>query len=382
MAGTTAQALDERSWWKLGGDGWRTVLRNTGQEFKDDEVSNLAAVVTLRIVLALVPSLIAAVAIAAQVVSTADIQKLVEAAGDLIPGSARDFVEDALQTALQNLQEDETVALVISIGAGLFAASGAAAALINALNKAYDRKEDRGFVGLRLTSLGVIGALALALAGMFVAIVFGPTLLELVLPQEVLDSPLRLLIGLGRYVAAITILMLFFGFAFWFGPNRDRPKLRFLTPGAVLGVGGWLLLSFLFGLYVSFSQTYAATYGAFAGVIVLLVWLNYSFTVLLMGAELDHEIERYLAPDATEAPLGAAEHDIDVAHDNDEVTADMPRHPGLVAAAAGSGSGTTEGDSTDVKGSTAGLVVPPLQGVAAATPGAALAARAWRRFLR
>ena len=68
--------------------------------------------------------------------------------------------------------------------------------------------------------------------------------------------------------------------------------------------------------------------------------------------------------------------------DNDDVTADMPRHPGLVAAAAGSGAGTTEGDSTDVERSTVGLVVPPLQGVAAATPGAALAARVWRRFLR
>ncbi|WP_108666118.1 YihY/virulence factor BrkB family protein [Euzebya rosea] len=380
MAGTTAQALDERSWWKLGGDGWRTVLRNTGQEFKADEVSNLAAVVTLRIVLALVPSLIAAVAIAAQVVSTADIEAMVAAAGDLIPGSARDFVEDALQTALENLKEDGTVALIISIGAGLFAASGAAAALINALNKAYDRKEDRGFVGLRLTSLGVIGALALALIGMFVAIVFGPTLLELVLPQEVLDSPLRLLIGLGRYVAAITILMLFFGFAFWFGPNRDRPRLRFLTPGAVLGVGGWLLLSFLFGLYVSFSQSYAATYGAFAGVIVLLVWLNYSFTVLLMGAELDHEIERYLTADATAG--GDTGPDPTPAPALDAVTADMPRHPGLVGTRHGSSVGTTQRDQGDDEPSDGGLVVPPLQGVAAATPGAALAARAWRRFLR
>ncbi|MGI9017218.1 MAG: YihY/virulence factor BrkB family protein [Euzebya sp.] len=360
------------SWWKLGSAGWKAVLKNAGGEFKSDEVAYLSAVVTLRIVLALVPGLIAAVAIAAQVISTEDIRSLVTSAGDIVPSSAQGFVTDSLDKAIKGLAEKGIPALAVSIAVGLFTASSAAAALIYALNKAYDADEGRGFVGQRVASLGVIGGLVLALIGMFIVIVLGPTLLETLLPQQILDSPLSILITLGRYVAGITVLMLFFGFTFWFGPNRDRPKLRFLTPGAVLGVIGWLVLSYLFSLFVRLAGNYSATYGAFAGVIVLLVWLNYSFIVLLMGAELDHEIDKYLQ---RRQPVAAAPAIAPVL-DPDTVTQDMPRHPGLMAAT---------GDPDD---EAADQVAGPgrwrirLRGAAARTSGARLASTLWGKLGR
>lgn len=285
---------DQRSWWDLGVDGWKTVLVRTARQFGEDDIATQATAVTLRIVLAIVPSLIAGVAVAANVVSTQDITELVGSAQDVVPGSASEFVESSLNTALEKLQTDGILPLVASIAVGLFAANTAAAALVNALNSAFDVEEGRGFLGQRLTALGVIGASTIALVGMVVVVVLGPTLLEFVVPAAVLDSPVGALLTVGRYAAAVVILILFFGFCFWFGPHRDRPQLRFVTPGAVAGVIGWLVLSWLFNLYVQLSATYANTYGAFAGVMVLLIWLNYSFIVLLMGAELDHEIERHL----------------------------------------------------------------------------------------
>ncbi len=375
------------SWWDLSKEEWKAVLRSTLAEFKADKVPNLAAVVTLRLVLALIPGLIAGIAIAAQVISTEDIQRMVTSAGSVIPGSARAFVVDTLDGAISGLQEKGTIPLVISILAGLFAATGAAGALIEALNAAYDVEEGRGFVGQRVTALAVIAALALALIGMFVAIVLGPTLLELLLPQEVLDSPLSLLITLGRYVAGITILILFFGFAFWFGPNRDRPALHFLSPGAVIGVIGWLLLSWLFGIYVSVAGSYSATYGTFAGPIVLIVWLNYSFTVLLMGAELDHELNRMhpLEGDAT----AVAGEDPDASDpdtsdpdtwdpepaDLDAVDPDMPRHPGLVPPA----DDAQEDPDVGLRGP---VPTPVLVGAARHTPGGKVAGRLWGRISR
>lgn len=380
MTTTTADGTDH-SWWKLGKPTWKLILVRTATAFKDDEIPNLAAVVTLRLVLAMVPSLIAAVAIAAQVISTDDIQKLVANANSVVPGSAQEFVQRSLESAIDGLNEKGVSALIISIGVGLFAASGAAAALINALNRAYGVKEGRGFVGQRTVSLGVVGALALAMVGMFLAIVLGPTILEFLLPASIIESPLNILITIGRYVAGITILMLFFGFAFWFGPNRDRPTLRFLTPGAVLGVVGWLLLSYLFGLYVRLAGNYSATYGAFAGVIVLLIWMNYSFIVLLMGAELDDQIERQLdrlddMPDV-DVPLATVVADASSGSDFDAVDPDMPRHPGLVP---------SEGPpaAPDPRESTGRDAVLPgrIRGAAAQTVGARLARRIWGRLGR
>ena len=374
---TTAHHGEERSWWRLGRDGWRTVLKSTGSQFKADGVQNLAAVVTLRLVLALVPSLIAAVAISTFFISPSDIDSLVAQSQGFVPGDSREFVRETLERIVE--AEGGGVASIVGVLAGLFAATGAAVALIQALNTAYDVEEGRGFVGQRLTALAIVGALVVTLAGMFVALVFGPSLVDLLLPAAVTESPLRFLIALGRYAAAVALLMGFFGFVFRVAPNRPEHPLRILTPGAVLGVAGWLVLSWLFSLYVRIAGNYAA-YGAAAGIVILLIWLNYSFTVLLMGAELDNEIERHLGaaahrstdPARTDpAPTDPAR--TDPAHDDlDAVDPDMARHPGLVAptptprpAAAGRPRPT-----------------PRLVGAAARTSGAALAGRLWGRMAR
>lgn len=365
---------DGASWWRLGKDGWRTVLTRAGKEFSGDEVSNLAAVVTLRIVLSLVPSMIAAVAIAALVIDPSDIESLVASAESFIPESSQEFVTTQLTDIIAELRSGGVG--IAGVAGGLFAASGAAVALMHALNKAYDVKEERGFVGKRLGSLGVIAALVLALAGMFVAIVLGPSLLELVVPDRILDSPLSILITIGRYAAGISLLILFFGFVYWFAPNRDRPRLRLMTPGAVIGVVGWLLLSYLFSIYARVSGSYSATYGIFAGIIVLLVWLNYSFTVLLMGAEVDSEIEKYLQARVAEG--GRTPDQGEATEDLDAVDADMPRHPGLVQA----GGAPAEEEHHDPPAGPAGTGVPRLVGAAARTPGATVAARVWARVQR
>lgn len=359
---------DHPSWWRLGPGGWKAVLKATARQFKDDLVANLAAVVTLRLVLALVPSLIAAVAITTLFLTPADIEALVAQSEGLIPTDSRQFVTDVLGRAVQN--ESGAVASIVGVLVGLFAATSAAAALIQALNTAYDAEEGRGFVGQRLVALMIVGALFVALAGMFISLVVGPSLVDLLLPQAITDSPVSILITVGRYLGAVIILILFFEFVFRVAPNSERPPLGLPTPGAVAGVVGWMLLSYLFSLYVRIAGNYDA-YGAAAGIVILLIWLNYSFTVLLMGAELDHEIEKHLM---VRDPKGM--HDAIAGEDPDDVDPDMPRHTGLVGARVVSTAAPIQ------RTGRAPLPPPRLSGVAARTVGASLASRLWGRIGR
>jgi membrane protein len=370
---TTTSAPDERSWWKLG-DDWRPILKRTMAQFKDDAVPVLAAAVTLRIVLSLVPALIAAVAIAAQFVSPGDIERLVSAADEFVPPQSREFVTDILNDSVESLSQGSVP--IIAILAGLFAASSAAVMLMKALNDAYGVEEGRGLVGQRLVSLGIVGALALTLIGVFVALVVGPSLLRFLLPEQILESPIRYLITVGRYAAAIVVLAAFFGFTFWLAPNRDKPARHLLTPGAAFGVVGWLLLSYLFSLYVRIAGDFAV-YGAAAGVFILLIWLNYSFTVLLMGAELDSEIERHITGRRSAGPEaggGSGTPGAD-AIDLDAVDEGMLRHPGLV----GAGARIAAAPRPD-PGPAAPR--PRVSGAAARTGGVLLAARFWDRLGR
>lgn len=280
------------SWRNFDFHDWKTVLKKTLKEFGEDQLALLAASITLRLVLALVPSLIAAVAIAAQFVDAEEINALAARIQAFVPGEqTSDFIESRLADAIDALANGQVG--VLGVAVGLFAATGAAATLVAGLNAAWDVGPRQGLVKPRLYALGLVVALGLVLGIMIVALVLAPAFLSEVLPRDVAGSPLlRAAITIGRYASVVAILVLFFSFTFWFGPNRERPQFRLVSPGAVLGVAGWLLLSYLFSLYVRFAAV-GSTYGAAAGVFVLLLWLHYSFQVLLVAAELDSNIEKY-----------------------------------------------------------------------------------------
>lgn len=279
--------------WHLSKRQWVDVLKTTKEEMKDDDVPTQASAVALRIFLSIVPSLIAAVAIFGIVVDPTQLNEILANLQGVMPESARQFVGDQLERVVTD--DKSGIAAIVAVLGGILAATAAAAQLIKALNRAYNVEETRGFIKLRLLALTICVALLLAVVGMFVALVVGPQIVEALLPAQLNNAPVRLLIGLGRYAAAVALLVALFGFIFWVGPNRELPSINWITPGAAIGVLGWILLSFGFSLYTSLSSSYAATYGIFAGVIVLLIWLQLSFVVLLAGAEVDSELEKLRA---------------------------------------------------------------------------------------
>ena len=174
----------------------------------------------------------------------------------------------------------------------LWAASGATGSVIKAVNRASDLEETRPFWKTRLLALLLVVLTGLVTAVVFVLIVFGGPLGDAIARRADLGHAFDVLWGALRWPIAFAGILSFFSIVYYVAPNRTTRSWRWVTPGAVVGSLLWLAISALFSLFTSFSSSYDRTYGALAGAIILLLWLNYSAVALLFGAELNAELER------------------------------------------------------------------------------------------
>ena len=167
-----------------------------------------------------------------------------------------------------------------------------AASIIKAVNRAEDLEESRPFWKVRLLALALVMLTGLVSAILFLLIIFGGPIGEAVAKRADLGSEFTVLWDILRWPIAFAGILAFFAIVYWLAPNRSPRNWKWLTPGSILGAVLWLALSGLFALYTSFSSSYDRTYGSLAGAIILLLWLNYSAVALLMGAELNAELDR------------------------------------------------------------------------------------------
>jgi membrane protein len=174
---------------------------------------------------------------------------------------------------------------------------------MESMNIAYDEEEKRGFVRLYATSL----ALTLVLiVGAVVAL--GATLvLPIVLSTLGLGGVFEALLTYGRWPVLAALMMLGLAIIYRFGPSREEAEWRWITPGAVLATVLWVIASIAFSIYVRNFGSYTETYGSLGGVIILLMWMWLSAFVILLGAELNSEMEHQTEKDTTtggEKPMG------------------------------------------------------------------------------
>jgi membrane protein len=284
---------------------YREMAKATLAEIKADDVPNLAAGVAFKIFLALFPGLIAAVAIFSLVTQPEDLPRLMEAMSATMPDEAIAVLEQPLAQLTEGGGGAAGGLAVGAILAGLWAATSAATSLIKALNRAYEVPDQRTFVAQRGVALVLTIALLLTLTALVVLLVAGRQVQAALLPDALDGTGVGTLVAGLRIVGAVFVLMVLFAFTYWLGPNRERPPWRWITPGAVVGVVGWLVAAGAFTLYAQNFGNYDATYGALGGVIVLMLWLQISMMAILVGAELNHEFEvRAGAPAATDAGSG------------------------------------------------------------------------------
>ena len=275
--------------------GWLQVVKRGWAEAKVDQVPLLGAGVAFFAFLALFPAVIALVTLYGLFADPATIADQVNGLTAL-PAEVRQLVVDQI-----NNQSRAALgwSAVLSIALALFSASGGVNNLMTAVNVAYDEEDKRNAVKKRLLALALtLGAIVFIVVMLgLVAVV--PPLLERVFG----DSPvLRFLLSAARWVLLVALVTAALAILYRVAPDRDAPKLRWVSVGAAVATLLWLLASIGFSVYVSTFGNYAKTYGVFAGIIVLLFWLWITSYAVLLGAEINAETEQQTIADTTRGP--------------------------------------------------------------------------------
>jgi len=278
--------------------GWRDILTRVRLEAKDDHVSLLAAGVAFYSLLAAVPALVAVISIYGLIADPADIGEQVVDALAAAPAEVRDLVSAQLESIAGSSSGATLFAALLGVVLALWSASSGVGHLIDALNVAYDESERRGFVERKLLALAfTVGAIA------FVVVAFGAIA---ILPALVADTGLggfgRVLVGAVRWVVLFAGTITGLSLMYRYGPDRDEPKWRWTSPGAVLAAVLWIAGSLLFSLYTANFAKYNDTYGSLGAIVVVMLWLFLTATVVIVGAEVNAELERQTLSDTTKGP--------------------------------------------------------------------------------
>ena len=283
---------------------WWKVLKRTWAEAADDNIGLIAAGTAFYGFAAIVPLLASVVLIYGLVADTATVVANIRALFNVLPADAARVIGDQLATVVGTSEGKKGFGLVIALAIALYGGTKGAASIVTALNIAYEERETRGFIVLNLLAFGITGgAVVLALLAALSMAAFA--LLDGLIPNapDIVLTAIRLV----SYVVLAALGVSAAACLYRFGPNRQKAKWAWLTPGSVAATAIWLAATVGFGLYVSRFGNYGATYGSLSAVIVLLTWLWLSGYVFLLGAELNAELEHQTQRDTTTgaaSPLG------------------------------------------------------------------------------
>jgi membrane protein len=290
MESATARSTAPKSPTDIGKGGWWATLKRTVVAFRDDQLVDWAAALTYYGVLAMFPALIALVSILGLVGASAT-DPLIENLTALTPSRARDIVQSGIEN-ITDSQGTAGITLIASLAIALWAASGYVGGFTRASNAIYEVEEGRPFWKLKPFQIAITAVMILLLALCAIAVVVtGPIAEEVGKVIGVEDAAVTAW-DIAKWPVIALVVVTMFSVLYWAAPNLKQPNFRWLTPGGILAVVVWLAASGLFALYVANFSSYNATYGALAGVVVFLVWLWITNVAILLGAELNAELER------------------------------------------------------------------------------------------
>lgn len=283
--------------------GWKDVLWRVYQSINDDRVMLTAAGVTYYILLALVPTLSAFVSIYGLFADRATVVDHIGLLSGIIPGDGLEIIREQLTRLVSEGEEVLGVTLLISLSIALWSSSAGVKAMFEAMNVAYGEREKRNFFQQTLISLAFTVGGALAGVLLLTVVVLLPGLLALVRLPEAYAWVIRVI----SYFGILLVVLAGLAALYRWGPSREQAKWRWITPGAILSVILTIAVSLLFSWYVSNFGNYNATYGSLGALIGLLTWIWLSVTIVIIGGELNSEVEHQTARDSTtgpELPLG------------------------------------------------------------------------------
>jgi membrane protein len=278
--------------------GWWDILKRLFADIGRDNVSLMAAGIAFYGLLSLAPGFTALVALYGLMFDLSQVQAQVAAMEGMIPEEARQLIADQLTTIVQGSSSSLGVSFVVSLAVAIWSANSGTSALMQALNVVYGEREKRSVLryygtALLLTVAAVLfGILSLILVAIIPAVVG-------LLPLGDFD---RELVDWIRWPVLTILFATGLSAVYRYAPSRNEPRWSWVSWGAVAATILWIIGSWLFSLYVEKFATYNKTYGSLGAVVVLLIWLWLSAYAVLVGAELNAEMEHQTARDTTDPP--------------------------------------------------------------------------------
>jgi membrane protein len=283
--------------------GWLDVLWRVKSEVAADRITLIAAGATYYLLLALFPALAAFVSIYGFVADPVTIADHIAFLGGVLPSGGIELIETQLKSLASQNEAALSVGFIFGLLVALWSANSGIKTLFDALNIAYEEDEKRGFI--KLNALSLLFTLGAIVVGILFIVSVG--VVPAVLAFVGLGSATELLISLLRWPIIIVVSAAAISLLYRYGPSRERAKWRWVTWGGCFAAIVWLIASILFSWYLSNFADYNATYGSLGAVIGFMLWTWISVVILLLGAELNSELEHQTARDSTtgaEKPLG------------------------------------------------------------------------------
>lgn len=274
---------------KVSYTGWKTILKSVIDQVGENNISIISAGVAFYSFLAVFPAIAALVSIYGLAMDPQSIQDQLSKISGMMPQEAYAI----LKTQLENLVSTSDSALGWSMAIGilfsLWSANKGTKSLFTGVDIAYDTVNQRGFLKQNaLTLVFTFGAVILLIISMILIVAF-PTLVGLI----GLPTGIENLIGYGRWLLLAAILIWFLGQVYKHAPFKKVPHFRWVFPGALLATILWLIASLGFSFYVSNFGSYGEVYGSISAVVIMLLWMFLTSFIILLGAELNSEIEKY-----------------------------------------------------------------------------------------
>jgi membrane protein len=278
--------------------GWRDIAWRVYGEIGKDRVLAVAAGVTFYGLLAVFPAIAAFVSLYGIFADVGTINDHLAQVAAFLPGGAVDIIGDQVRRVTSKGDGTLGLAMLVGVGLSLWSANAGMKAIFDALNVAYGEEEKRNFVWLNLWSLAFTVAAILLLLVAVGAVVVVPIVLEM----TGLGPAIEWIVWAGRWPALLLLLLVGLAALYRYGPSRDRARWLWLTPGAIFAAVGWIVFSMAFSWYVGSFGSYNETYGSLGAAIGFMTWMWLSATIIMVGAEINAEIEHQTARDTTEGP--------------------------------------------------------------------------------
>ena len=278
--------------------GWKDILWRVYGNIPEHRIVSIAAGVAFYVLLAIFPGIAALVALYGLFADPSTISRHLSDLSGVLPDGATQVIGDQLGRLTAQPNSTLGFAFLIGLGVSLWSSNAGLKALMDALNIVYGEKEKRSFIKLNAVSLAfTLGAIV------FMMVALGAiAILPLVLSTLGLAAATEWLVRIGKWPVLLALVGLMIGLIYRYGPSRERAQWRWISWGGGLAALAWLAMSLLFSWYATKFGSYNKTYGSLGAAVGFMTWIWLSTIVMLLGAELDAEMEHQTARDTTTGP--------------------------------------------------------------------------------